>query len=60
MLRVTRAAERALRGVGDARRRHTELGDVAYHLRRPLTEREAARLPRRAADPTFPIEQARP
>lgn len=53
-----RAAERALRGVGDTSRRHVEVGGVAIHLRRPMTAAEARLLPRRPSAPTFPIEEA--
>lgn len=56
---VAKAASRALRGVGDQSRHHTEVGDVAFHLRRPMTAAEASSLPRRKADPTFPIERAK-
>jgi hypothetical protein len=55
---VARAAARALRGAGDTTRHHTELGDVAFHLRRPMTPAEAASLPRRKHEPTVPIERA--
>ena len=59
VLIAARAAERALRGVGDPSRHHTEAGDVAFHLRRPTTVAEAKLAPRRRTAPAFPIEQAR-
>jgi len=41
--RITRRlASKALRGVGDPRHEWHETGHVAYHVRRRLTEREAA------------------
>ena len=56
---VVKAAARALRGAGDGGRNHTEVGDVAFHLRRPMTTAEAASLPRRKTEPRFPIETVR-
>jgi len=47
-----------LEGVGDTARVHWEVGDVALHLRRPLTDDEAAFLPRRKDEPIYPIERA--
>lgn len=39
---------KAIRGVGDVSRAHWEDGDVALHLRRPMTPAEAKWMPRSA------------
>jgi hypothetical protein len=48
---VWAAIQSALAGVGDVSRRHVEYGDLAIHVRRPMTELEAASLPQHPDKP---------
>jgi hypothetical protein len=56
-LAAFKAAETALKGVGESERMHVEEGTVALHVRRKMTEAEWRGLPRKRGE-RFPIEEA--